>query len=89
MHDAKKSQLVDLLAEIIRADMVKTIEAMPHLTQAERNIAIGRALRRGLVDDLVCEIVTEEVQLAAASGDDPSDELLEAFVATAKTTAEA
>ena len=85
----KKSQLIDLLQEIIRADMVKTIEAMPHLTQAERDIAIGRALRRGVVDDLVSEIITEEVQLAAAQGDDPSDELLEAFASTAKPTAEA
>lgn len=89
MQDAKTYQLVELLQEIIRADVVKTIEAMPHLTQAERNIAIGRALRKGIVDDLVSEMVTEEVQLAVAGGHDPSEELLDAFVATAKNVAQA
>lgn len=89
MQQAKKLQLVDLLSEIVRADVVKTIEGMPHLTQAERDIAIGRALRRGLVDELVSELVTEEIQLAVAAGGDPSDELLDAFASTAKPVAEA
>ena len=78
--------LVQLLETLIRADVVEAIMNVPHLTLAERKIAIGRALRRGVVEDLMAEIVTEEISLAAAEGGDISDDLAEALLATVPPT---
>ena len=81
-ENTKKPVLVELLGTLIQADLLKTIENMPHLSRAERQIAVGRALRRGVVDDLVRDLITEEIRLVECDGSELSDELAEAMLAT-------
>ncbi len=84
-----KPVLVELLAQIIQADVARTIDGMPHLSAAERKIALGRAIRKGLVDDLVRDLITEEIHLAQAGEAELTDELADAFLHTASTKLEA
>jgi len=72
-----------MLETLIEADLVKTIMEMPHLTMAERRIALGRALKRGVVQELAKQLVAEETSMAAIEGKDISDALAEALIATA------
>ena len=78
----RKPALVELLATLIQADLLSTIESMPHLSKAERRIAVGRALRRGVVDDLVREMITEEVKLVEFDRSALTQELADALLAT-------
>jgi len=82
----KKPVLVEMLETLIQADLIRAIENMPHLSRAERQIAVGRALRRGVVDDLVEEMITEEIKLAELQGGEVSDDLAEAVLATMPMT---
>ena len=74
--------LVQLLAALIQADLVKAIENMPHLSTIERRIAVGRALRKGVVDELVRDLITEEIKLAELDREELSEDLVDAFLAT-------
>ncbi len=74
--------LIQMLEVLIEADLVKTIMNMPHLTLAERRIALGRALRKGIVQELAKQLVTEETSIAAIEGKGISDALAEALIAT-------
>jgi hypothetical protein len=78
----RKPLLVELLVTLIQADLIKTLENMPHLNLAERRIALGRALRRGVVDDLVRDMITEEVRLAEFDRAELTEELADALLAT-------
>ncbi len=81
MHEkTKPSPLIQLLETVIQADVIETIMNMPHLTGAERQVAIGRALKRGVVDDLMAELVTEEISLAAAEGEEIPEALTDALL---------
>ncbi len=77
--------LLQMLEALIEADLVKTIMEMPQLTLAERRIALGRALKRGIVQELAKQLVKEEASLAAIEGKHISDALAEALIATSST----
>jgi hypothetical protein len=83
MSDLEKDglALIQTLEALIEADLVKTIMNMPHLTLAERRIALGRALRKGVVQELAKQLVKEEASLAAIEGKNISDALAEALIA--------
>ena len=74
--------LIQMLETVIEADMVQTIMSIPHLTLAERRIALGRALRKGVVQQLAKELVREEVNVQALEGKDISDALAEALLSS-------
>lgn len=76
------ANLLDMLEALIEADLVKTIMEMPHLTMAERRIALGRALKKGIVKQLAQQLVQEEASMAAIEGKDISDALAEALIAS-------
>lgn len=84
MSDLEKDglALIQMLEALIEADLVKTIMAIPHLTLAERRIALGRALRKGIVQELAKQLVKEEASIAAIEGKDISDALAEALIAS-------
>jgi hypothetical protein len=79
------ANLLDMLEALIEADLVKTIMEMPHLTLAERRIALGRALKKGIVKELAQQLVQEEASMAAIEGKDISDALAEALIASSST----
>jgi hypothetical protein len=76
--------LLKMLEALIEADLVKTIMEMPQLTMAERRIALGRALKKGIVQELAKQLVREEASLVAVEGKDLSDALAEALITTAE-----
>lgn len=79
--------LIQTLEALIEADLVKTIMDMPHLTMAERRIALGRALRKGIVQELARQMVHEEATEQAVEGKDISEALAEALLAHVPITA--
>ncbi|MCC6811586.1 MAG: hypothetical protein IT381_29415 [Deltaproteobacteria bacterium] len=84
MSDLEKDglALIAMLEALIEADLVKTIMNMPHLTLAERRIALGRALKKGIVQELAKQLVNEEASIAAIEGKNISDALAEALIAS-------
>ena len=76
----------DAGGSIVDTDDVETIDfdvvaAAREDNCAERRIALGRALRKGIVQQLAKEMVREEVNIAAIENRELSDELAEALLA--------